>query len=350
MALLLIAVVPAFASYAESDNTRFQDGEFDFASLSRLEHLALACELDGKYYYFSEDNWDKIPADVKSRFTKKGVVVIGEGEKFILDLHESREEMTWDEAMSRYGKSLPTLSQGYAITANPEAIKAAIIAFGEDKESAWVYWTRTEYECDVSCAWNFFIDENLGLYGYNKADPLRVRAVSPIADGSPVEETELLPFDFASLSRLEHLALACELDGKYYYFSEDNWNNIPADVRSRFTKNGVIVIGEGEKFILDLYESKEEMTWDEAMSRYDNRLPTKNQAEVMVGDYKAINAAITAFGGYNGWMSTCWTSTDVDSSSAWGFGMYTGIVYIGIKTSAIRVRTVFTITDEAQPK
>ena len=182
MALLLIAIVPAFASYAESGNTQFQDGEFDFASLSRLEHLALACELDGEYYYFSRYNWNNIPVDVRSHFTKKGIVVIGNGEKFILDLHDNGEGLTWDEAISRYGERLPTLSQGYAMAANPEAINAAITAFGGDKDFGWAFWTRTEYERDVSCAWSIFILGNLDFYKYDKTYTLRVRAVFTIPD------------------------------------------------------------------------------------------------------------------------------------------------------------------------
>ncbi len=351
MALLLIAIVPAFASYAESGNTQFQDGEFDFASLSRLEHLALACELDGEYYYFSRYNWNNIPADVRSRFTKKGVVVIGNGEKFILDLHDNGEELTWDEAMSRYGERLPTLSQGEAMAADYDAINAAISAFGGDKDPEW-YWTKTECEYNSSIAWIVIMSYG-DVYENDKAYIVRVRAVSPIADDSPVAKTELSQFDFASLSQLEHLALACELDGEYYYFSRYNWNNIPVDVRSHFTKKGIVVIGNGEKFILDLHDNGEELTWDEAMSRYGERLPTLSQGEAMAADYDAINAAITAFGGDKDFGWAFWTRTEYerDVSCAWSIFILGNLdFYKYDKTYTLRVRAVFTIPDEAQHK
>ena len=98
-------------------------------------------------------------------------------------------------------------------------------------------------------------------------------------------------FDWRPLSRLENLALACERDGEYFYFSQPNWEKIPVSEKSCFSKKGVVVIGNGERFILDLHDNREYIKWDEAMAQYGNELPTKSQAEAMASNYKEINAA-----------------------------------------------------------
>ncbi len=327
---------------------------YDFESLSSLEHLSLACVLNGKYYYFSQANWSKIPSNIKSKFEKKGVVIANKGEQFILDLEDSGKAMTWNEAMKRYGNRLPTKSQAEAMAADRVAVNAAILAFGGNKE--WWYWTSAEY--DSSYAWLVGMDSGT-IYSYNKATTYKVRAVSPIVGSSSEAETTLsqtgdkekLQCDFTSLSRLENLALACVLDGKYYYFSQANWNKIPADVKNRFTKKGVVVIGNGERFILDLHDSGKEMTWDEAMSRYryGNRLPTKSQAEVMSADCKAINAAITAFGGDKDPAWWYWTSAESESNPSLAYVVYMGSYSFSdpIKTGKYRVRAVARVPSSA---
>ena len=150
--------------------------EFDWRSLSRLENLALACVRDGEYFYFSRPNWKKIPVSEKSRFSKKGVVVIGNGERFILVLHDNGKGITWHEAMAQYGNRLPTKSQGDVMASNRIAIKAAIIDFGGDRPNQW-YWTRTEY--DSTLAWGFNMSDGYVTPNGNTS-AARVRSVAPV--------------------------------------------------------------------------------------------------------------------------------------------------------------------------
>ena len=150
--------------------------EFDWRSLSRLENLALACERDGEYFYFSQPNWEKIPVSEKSCFSKKGVVVIGNGERFILVLHDNGKGITWHEAMAQYGNRLPTKSQGDVMASNRIAIKAAIIDFGGDRPNQW-YWTRTEY--DSTLAWGFNMSDGYVTPNGNTS-AARVRSVAPV--------------------------------------------------------------------------------------------------------------------------------------------------------------------------
>ena len=342
-ALVAVAVIMMLAfrgsgdglSVGIDDTAGVAEEGFDWRPLSRLENLALACERDGEYFYFSQPNWEKIPVSEKSCFSKKGVVVIGNGERFILDLHDNREYIKWDEAMAQYGNELPTKSQAEAMASNYKEINAAIVAFGGDIDMRWAYWTRTEK--GSSYAWG--VGMNIGgVTFYYKTTSAWVRSVAPV----PVaQEQQPKPqeFDWRSLSRLENLSLACERDGEYFYFSRSNWEEIPVSEKSRFSKKGVVVIGNGERFILVLHDNGKGITWHEAMAQYGNRLPTKSQGDVMASNRIAIKAAIIDFGGDrpNQWY---WTRTEYDSTLAWGFNMSDGYVTPNGNTSAARVRSV----------
>lgn len=97
---------------------------------SYYNNLDLQASRDGRNYYFSQSEWKNLPHSEKNKYSPKGVVVIGSGLEFVLALHDSGKNITLDEAMRTYGKSLPTKAQGEVIAAQAEAIKAAVKAFG----------------------------------------------------------------------------------------------------------------------------------------------------------------------------------------------------------------------------
>lgn len=149
---------------------------------------------------------------------------------------------------------------------------------------------------------------------------------------------------FSPRTSYQNLDLHATRDGKNYYFSQSEWKSLSADEKSKYNRKGVVVIGGGLKFVVALHHS-DRMTWDEAMKRYGNSLPSKSQAEVMAKQYEAINKAIIAFGGDEAGM--CWTKTEYDSSSAWYVYMYNGSVNYYYKTSAYRVRAVAPVPSSA---
>lgn len=118
-------------------------------------NLALCAELNGQTVYITQAQWEKMSATEKAACKKKGVCVIGDyGGKtyrFLLALKDSGGRMTWNEAISRYGNSLPTKEQGEVMAKNYEAINAAIITFGGDKNPTGVYWAKKKY--NSSYAW-----------------------------------------------------------------------------------------------------------------------------------------------------------------------------------------------------
>lgn len=140
-------------------------------------NLDLQASRDGRNYYFSESEWRTLPQSEKSKYSPKGVVVIGNALEFVLALHDNGKYINWYEAMRIYGNSLPTLEQDRVIAEQAEAIKAAVKAFGGD-DPIPSFWTRTECEGDPDFAWY------VGMtYGYvpnsDKASTFRVRAVTP---------------------------------------------------------------------------------------------------------------------------------------------------------------------------
>lgn len=152
--------------------------------------------------------------------------------------------------------------------------------------------------------------------------------------------TEEQTLDYESMSKLENLALQCHRDGKTYWFSVDNWQRIPESEQAKFQKDGTVIKYGAQLFVLGLYDEEDgrEMTWDEAMVKYESVMPTKEQGEAMFEQWEQVEAANNAFGG--GDLTWYWTKTEDGSSYAWIVDMYGGLVSGNLKTSSNRVRPV----------
>lgn len=138
-----------------------------------------------------------------------------------------------------------------------------------------------------------------------------------------------------------NLDLRASRDGRDYYFSESEWRTLPQSEKSKYRPKGVVVIGSGLEFVLALHDNGKGITWDEAMRIYGNRLPTKEQAEVLAAQADAVIAAVKAFGGDGtGDALWFWTRTEYNSSYAWFVSMNTGLVHYGSKPATLRARAV----------
>ena len=134
-----------------------------------------------------------------------------------------------------------------------------------------------------------------------------------------------------------NLDLAVRRGGQTYYFNQSNCRSMmqPGD-----EKLGVVIIKNGQRFILSL-SCTEKMTWDAAMSRYSNVMPTKVQGEAMASQSVDVNNAIRSYGvNKPSGMTFYWTKTGCDSSYALGVYMFLGDVGNYTKTRAGRVRAV----------
>lgn len=136
-----------------------------------------------------------------------------------------------------------------------------------------------------------------------------------------------------------NLDLQASRDGRNYYFSQSEWTALPKSEKSKYRPKGVVVIGGGLEFVLALHDNGKDITWDEAMRTYGNRLPTKAQGEVLAAQAEAIKAAVKAFGSDTD-MRSFWTRTEYDSSHAWIVSMNNGYVYYNLKSTAYRARAV----------
>lgn len=136
-----------------------------------------------------------------------------------------------------------------------------------------------------------------------------------------------------------NLDLQASRDGRNYYFSQSEWKALPQSEKSKYSPQGVVVSGNGLEFVLALHDNGKDITWDEAMRTYGNRLPTKAEGEVIAAQAEAIIAAVKAFGGDDP-MYGFWSRTEYDSSYAWYVHMFYGNVYTITKTNTGRARAV----------
>lgn len=181
-ALIILTLVGVFINI---NNTieQFQQEDFEriLANSRQPQNLHLAVRQNGNYYYLSQSDWRTMNSSQKSGLKKLGVVIIGNGERFILALEDlPGGRMTWYDAMSRYSDRMPTKAQGEAWMAQDNAVKNAVLAFGGHWPNSWGgnYWTKTEY--DSSLVWLVTMD--YGYVGnYYKTNTGRVRPVAPVA-------------------------------------------------------------------------------------------------------------------------------------------------------------------------
>ncbi len=312
-----------------------------FTPCQSYNNLDLYATLNGKNYFFSQSEWESLPDTEKNKYDRKGVVVIGDGLKFVLALHDTEHGMDWDDAMRRYGDSLPSKEQGEVMANQHEAINKAIIAFGGDKDPEFGYWTKTEY--DSSHAW--FVLMNNGEVGkfLTKESSYGVRTVSPVPTDDNM--TVNLEHHFIPRQSYKNLDLYATRDGKNYFFSQGEWTSLSNAEKSKYNRKGIVVIGDGLEFVLALHDSGEIVTWNVAMRRYGDSLPSKEQAEAMAKQCKVINKAIIAFGSDKDSEFGYWTKTEYDSSRAWTVRMYygSGSVHLNGKAGFGRVRVVSSI-------
>ena len=160
---------------AERERQRQEDERNRLEANHQLPHnLDLAVRRNGQTLYLPQTSWQSL---IHSGDTKLGVVIIKDGQRFILSLSMTAD-LNWDNAMSRFGSSLPTKSQAEAIARQHTAVNNALRAYGATMPTDWhVFWTRTEN--DAETAWG--LDMSGGYTGTgSKPAQNMVRTVSPL--------------------------------------------------------------------------------------------------------------------------------------------------------------------------
>lgn len=146
---------------------------------SKYQNLDLATTLDGEPVFFTVKEWNAVPSDERHFFEKVGIVInYGGCPPFTLALHDNGKEITWNEAVSKYGESrLPSKSQCLAIAQQCDFVNKAIKTFGGDKDPAKLYWGKSY---NSSLAWTVNMPNGYVNYNVDKEDTGRVRAVAPV--------------------------------------------------------------------------------------------------------------------------------------------------------------------------
>ena len=161
------AVVYGF-EYANKQN--FAKGQPDRLTIAH----AFAC---GYKFRATEpaDTAERKPVSIVEIDGEKFVQVHTIDEHFNIALHDAGDgcEVTWDEAMQRFGAVMPTKKQVSIICAYLDEINAALVEAGGDKLDKW-YWTSSEYSAFVS--WFFYGYIGI-LYIIYKYDTYSVRPV-----------------------------------------------------------------------------------------------------------------------------------------------------------------------------
>ncbi|MGN0223712.1 MAG: serine/threonine protein kinase [Muribaculaceae bacterium] len=109
-------------------------------------NLDLKVVIDGRGYYFSEEEWLQLADYSRSIMVKVGVVIDhNDCPPFLAALRYDRTAMlyTWREAMALIGKFLPSKEQAEAMATQAKAFCHALKTFGGDEEARYSYWTTT---------------------------------------------------------------------------------------------------------------------------------------------------------------------------------------------------------------
>ncbi len=168
---------------AEAQRLEQERIEREEAEMRTPHNLDLAIRREGRTLYLNQSNWR---SRIRPGDEKLGVVIIKNGERFILALEDEAGGafMDWHEAMRRFGNRLPTKGQGEAWLSQEDAVADAGEAYGGSFPSDSWYWTRTEHENDPSAAWS--VTMNLGVGNTLKTYASRVRAVAPVPVSSAI--------------------------------------------------------------------------------------------------------------------------------------------------------------------
>lgn len=194
----------------------------------------------------------------------------------------------------------------------------------------------------------------------SKPDPQPQPHSNPTPTTQPQNDPEPQPTQQDQLparmrTSAQNLDLQVVVDKKVYYFSQNEWSALNSAQRSKCQKRGIVIKNNGQSFLLSMTLSQHtsgityqhpnaySFTFNEAKSFASSvkgwNLPTYEQAKAMAGQYRAICAAINAFGGSaaSQWI---WTRNEYDSSSAHSCNLASGNIQLAKKTSGICVRLV----------
>ena len=305
-------------------------------------NLDLAVKRDGRSYFFSTEEWGRLSEADKSAFRKLGIVIDRGGERFLWGLKDEARNINWYDAKKRFGERLPSKGQGEALSIQNKDVNNAILAYGgddtfrDDGNHTLYYLTKDEYsasqvwEIPMRVNGNTGLTANMGWFGKGDGgDSVRVRLVSAV------------PKKISDVWRTEgrNLDLAVIRDGRYYFFSTEEWGRLSEAYKSAFRKLGIVIDRGGERFLWGLKDEARNIDRDSAMERYGGRLPSRGMAEALTKQAEAVKEAIRAYGGEEP-KSGYWTRDEHRAgSTSWLYFLSNGLLTSNYNASRYCVRT-----------
>lgn len=130
-------------------------GGVDRSRMKNLDLVALD-RRSGELVYVSRDEWAERDSSWRDALLPLGIAVVGHGQNFVLSIADGDEgEMTYDEALGRYGSGFLTKTQANMVRLKLADIAAAAYDYGAPIATSR-YWTSDSV--DAGHAWCF------GLY------------------------------------------------------------------------------------------------------------------------------------------------------------------------------------------
>lgn len=161
-----------------------------------------------------------------------------------------------------------------------------------------------------------------------------------------IDKTDAI-VEFPIVQNCDNLDLWAIKDGKSYFISEREWQEMSEDERGGYQKMGLVIKRDGQCFSMALKKSREKLSLADAVSRYGHKVPTLVQAETIVSQYEDVKRLLGVYGGdryVNDWY---WTRTDSDTNPdhAWHFYLDHGSMSTDNKNYPYYVFTVMPITE-----
>lgn len=281
-------------------------------------------------------------ATEQAAFTKKGLCIIddykGTKYSFLLEL-DNRGYMTWEEAMRKYAKYLPTSEQSRVMRNNRDGIYSAINTFGGEEPGGCWTSEQSEYRESEAVYFDMYINNSNYVKKSKQYEVRRVFTTPSTAATTSTTTTSATPVKYSTTPI--NLSLCVEMNGRIVYITQPQWEAMSATLQASCHKKGLCLIGKNEQFLLALDENSEKINWTKATQEYGKRLPTHDQAKVISENWKYLDKALTVFGASELKNYHYWTSSSYDKKSAYyiiNFGSIS--VSIDSKKEKMYVRTV----------
>ena len=262
--------------------------------------LSLAVTIDGQRYYLTQAEYKT--ANLSNAIIEGLTVVFG-GESFIIALqNEPINNLTQSYAISYYGSSMATKTQGEVISTRWSYINSALSAFGGSQLSN-NFWSKY-YTTSSSTRYSYYIYSGSGQISYTTSTSTTypVRLVKSTAVSAPIIWRDQ-----------NDLKLVAYKNSERFHFTQNQWSKITD--KDNYEVKGVLVTVGSNKFIVSLKnEPVDAIVQSSAITYYGNKLPTEGQGRIIYYRWDRINSAIQGFGGTT-FSSTFWSGYTTTSGS-----------------------------------